>query len=266
MSSNTVNEMHEECPSQAMSDNVYSSSYPVKKTRVAFPYKVSIERGVGVSSPMVLPAHKWHKLSLIVLLHLVTQDIYKLLVFVLLGLISPWYYILQHECMCHPLVIVLVQVYWNHNHRIWFRIEWRWNRFNHHMEKWHLKGKKKYAEIQNDLNKIWEEDMAMGNFYRSESDSVHLYYYVHQEYCTYSSTIMHYMATFSKIVQQKDLLRPCSEGNHVYQQEAHLPYVYDFMMLQQLPLDLDLLDKLQKDIQLGSSIRRHWHLDSMEVT
>ena len=88
----------------------------------------------------------------------------------------------------------------------------------------------------------------MGSFHKSDS-TVCVYYYVHQWHKTYSSMTMSYLATFSKVVQQKDLVKPCADLNHQDQHEAYLPYIYiyEFMMLQQLPLNPDLLEKLKED-------------------
>ena len=111
-----------------------------------------------------------------------------------------------------------------------------------------LKNQKKCVDIQNDLNKIWEEDVPDGSFYKTNSN---LYYYVHNGHRTYSSMTMKYVGTFSKIEQMKELLGPCYKGGHEYKHEAYLPYVYDYMMLQhKIPLtnNSDLLYQLQQSI------------------
>ena len=87
-----------------------------------------------------------------------------------------------------------------------------------------LEGQEECADIQSDVNKIWDEDVLMGSFYKSESDSMSLYYYVHGLHKTYSSLTMSYMATFSRVSQQTDFLIPCCDLNHGYQLEAYLPY------------------------------------------
>lgn len=110
-----------------------------------------------------------------------------------------------------------------------------------------LKGQEKCGHIQSDLDKIWDgEEVLMGGFYKNESTES-LYYYVHKWHKTYSSMTMSYVATFSKVDQHMDLVKPCADLDHQYQHEAYLPYIYDFMMLQQFSLDSDLLDKLKED-------------------
>ena len=91
-----------------------------------------------------------------------------------------------------------------------------------------LNKEEKCARIQRDLEMIWDEEVLMGSFHKSDS-TVCVYYYVHQWHKTYSSMTMSYVATFSKVVQQKDLVKPCADLNHQDQHEAYLPYIYIYM-------------------------------------